>query len=452
MASVYSKFGRWYLRYRDATGKWRHKASTALTKTEAKRLAHELDLKIERQVLGLEARPDPDGGGTVDELLTWWLKTYSAKRNEHAHYTNVRMIARYLRPSTLAALPLARVTSGHIETVLQGLVDQLSPESVNHVRSYLSRAFNAAARAGRYTGPNPVKDVKKRRGTKRAHDYLREHEVGPVLAALPPKWRPLFATAIYTGLRKGELLALAKTDVDLATRRLTVSKSHDSDTTKGGHADVIPIAAEAVPFLDAAIKASPSHLVFPGDDGDMRSRETPLEQVLRRAMKRAGIVIGYTHVCRKHGCGYAEQAPDAIVRWCSKHGHPVKLWPKANVRKLRFHDLRHTTASLLLMKGGNLAAVSKLLRHTDPKITMQIYGHLAPEYMTAEVDKLSFGAMPKPEEPARFVARLSPESEVGDDAADDEDEESCSDDDLEWSGQWDSNSRPPAPKAGALPD
>ncbi len=83
---------------------------------------------------------------------------------------------------------------------------------------------------------------------------------------------------------------------------------------------------------------------------------------------------------------------------------------------------------------------------------IQIYGYLAPEYMTAEVDKLSFGAMPKPEEPARFVARLLPESEVGDDAADDGDEESCSDDDLEWSGQWDSNSRPPAPKAGALPD
>ncbi len=61
------------------------------------------------------------------------------------------------------------------------------------------------------------------------------------------------------------------------------------------------------------------------------------------------------------------------------------------VRPIRFHDLRHTTASLLIMSGANLPAVQRILRHSDPKITTELYGHLAPEYLRAEVDRLSFG-------------------------------------------------------------
>lgn len=70
----------------------------------------------------------------------------------------------------------------------------------------------------------------------------------------------------------------------------------------------------------------------------------------------------------------------------------MKLWPKAKVRPIRFHDLRHTTASLLLMAGANPAAVQRILRHSDPRITTEVYGHLVPDYLRrAEIDRLSFG-------------------------------------------------------------
>jgi integrase-like protein len=54
--------------------------------------------------------------------------------------------------------------------------------------------------------------------------------------------RPVFAAALYTGLRKGELFGLRKSDVDLEHRTITVRRSYDRPTTKGGHADAIPIA------------------------------------------------------------------------------------------------------------------------------------------------------------------------------------------------------------------
>jgi integrase len=52
---------------------------------------------------------------------------------------------------------------------------------------------------------------------------------------------------------------------------------------------------------------------------------------------------------------------------------------------------RHTTGSLLIMSGADLAAVQRILRHADPKLTTEVYAHLAPEYLRAEVDRLSFG-------------------------------------------------------------
>jgi integrase len=271
----------------------------------------------------------------------------------------------------------------------------------------------------------------------------------------------LFATAIYAGLRKGELLALRKEDVDLDARLLNVARSHQRDTTKGGHADAIPIAAELVPYLRAALKSSPSELMFPKEDGSMMSPDVAVESVLRRAMARAGIVTGYRHVCRKKGCAHAEAQPDARPRRCPQHG--ALLWPKPQVRTIRFHDLRHTTASLLMMAGANPGAVQRILRRTDPKITTEVYGHLAPEYLRAEVDRLSFRPKPQPdveETPAMaaggevlgpFVTRLLPGSDFVHKKAPGTEDFSFDSEGFKWSGRQDSNLRPLGPEPSALP-
>jgi integrase len=54
------------------------------------------------------------------------------------------------------------------------------------------------------------------------------------------------------------------------------------------------------------------------------------------------------------------------------------LWVKPVVRPIRFQDVRHTTGSLLMMRGANPAAVQRVLRHSDPKLTTQVYGHSRP--------------------------------------------------------------------------
>jgi len=73
----------------------------------------------------------------------------------------------------------------------------------------------------------------------------------------------------------------------------------------------------------------------------------------------------------------------------------MKLWPKPVVRPIRFHDLRHTTATLLLRSGVPLVAVQKVLRHRDPKLTEAVYGHLATDYLRTEVNRLKLEGMPE---------------------------------------------------------
>ncbi len=287
MASVFERSGRWYLRWRDAHGRWVQRASQARTKAEARRLAEDVERQTERQRKGLEPVTPEGGGSTVVQLLQRWVAT---RLDASSARSDAYVIRKHFLESALGKIPVGRLRAPDVENFLSAKrAEGLSPQTVNHLRGFLSRAFNVARRRGWWTGLNPVTDVRPLRVPRRlAPDYLRFEEVPLVLGALEARWRPLFATAIYTGLRKGELLALRKTDVDLERRLLTVARSGDRETTKGGHADVIPIAAEFVPFLAAALRSSASEMVFTGHNGkETLGPNVRLEGVLRRAMGRA---------------------------------------------------------------------------------------------------------------------------------------------------------------------
>lgn len=152
---------------------------------------------------------------------------------------------------------------------------------------------------------------------KRAYVTLRAEEVPLFLPCVDAEWAELFAAALWTGLRKGELCGLLQADVDLPGRTLYVARSYDHDTTKGGHADALPIAEPLVPYLEAALRRSPSKWVLPAPDGSMRTEECDPQKVLRTALARAGLVDGYEHVCRRckaNGKPHGEQHPDSALR------------------------------------------------------------------------------------------------------------------------------------------
>jgi integrase len=147
---------------------------------------------------------------------------------------------------------------------------------------------------------------------------------------------------------------MLKEDVDLRSKEINLTRSYEYDSTKGNREDRLPIPDALVPFLEAAMASSPSEFVFPNVQGEMYPRDTKLNEVVRRGLARAGVVLGYEHICRRSGCGYRLRQEDAEPRWCPRC--EMKLWPRAIPKKTRFHDLRHTTATLLLRRASRWAS------------------------------------------------------------------------------------------------
>src|SRR6266850_580081 len=403
MASVLKRGGVWYAKWTDAAGKRRREPTQATRKTEAKALADELEVEARRRHNlmrrarnGLPPRPE-DLTGTLAELCTWWLE----HRCPEASKSSERLrLGKHVLSTPIGALPLSAIGSPQIDELLHTTESAgVSAASVNKLRSVLHTVFSKAKKAGKWVGENPVASTERRKVAKRVYATLRGEEVPLLLAEVPAEWRPLFAAALWTGMRRGELFALRKSDVDFTLGTIMVARSNARDTTKGGHADLIPIAAPLFPILRHQLKHAPGSLVFPAADGSQRSPEADPHKVLRTALARAGLVEGYEHVCR--WCGHKERHADNEQRYCPKclkrtngTGKPLAqprgraLWPKAIPRKMRFHDLRHTTATLLLRAGVDAHRVQRLLRHRDVRTTTTIYGHLDVEDLRAALEKL----------------------------------------------------------------
>jgi integrase len=202
-------------RGRRPNGRWQDRVCSARTKGQAAEMLRDIQVAEDRARHGLEARPPADGGGTVDELIEWWAEK-SLKRKV-SYGPCIGTIRKHLVGSRLGGLRLVEVTAGDIEALLEEKSRDLAAETLNHLRGYVGRAFTMARRAKRFVGASPIGNVPKRKAPRRLPDFLRPDEAVAVLDKLPPKWKCLFATAIYSGMRKGELLALRKVDVDLTT-------------------------------------------------------------------------------------------------------------------------------------------------------------------------------------------------------------------------------------------
>jgi len=321
-------------------------------------------------------------------LCHWWLKE---RCSETSRPIEARRLEKHVIRRPAGVLPLGLVR----ETVIENLLSDMeraggSPASVNKLRSILHSVFSRARRAGRWIGENPVAATQPRKVPKRVYVTLSPAQVGRMLEQTPEDWRPLFACGPALGLRKGELFALRKSDVDLARGTLTVARSHERDTTKTGAAAVLPIPATLRPWLEHQLEHAPGPLLFPAPDGSLRPREADPQKILRSALSRAGIVEAWEHCCR--WCGYNERAADNERRFCPTcvkrtdgRGNPLAqprgraLWPKAIPLQMRFHDLRHGFATELLRQGVDVHRVQRLMRHSDVRVTTGIYGHLVVE-------------------------------------------------------------------------
>ncbi len=352
MSRVYLRGNTWWIDYRDERGvRRRRPLPGVLTKRQAQAELAEKVAQLRRRDLGLEATPI-SLRSTVWELVDWWLKHRCPKPSKASEGPR---LTKHIKGCALGDMPAAHVGATHFEARFAELArgdDALSGVSINHIRAKLRTVFEAARREGIYNAANPLADTKKRKETKREPATLTPEQVVAVLRFSRPWWRGFFAACFYLGLRKGEAAALRKGDVDLEAGTVTVRRSWERDHTKTGHVAVLPIPALMVPHLQAAMKGK-GELLFPDRKGRMLKRESDPHLRLRSAMQRAGIKL--------------DRAPG-------------------------IHDLRHSTATVLLRAGVDVHRVQRILRHADVRTTVERYAHLVPNDLRASLEALGTNA------------------------------------------------------------
>ena len=350
MASVYKKDGFWYLRYKDAAGIWRGQASRTRTKAEARRLAEDLERRSERQRMGLEPLPT-DCTMTLADLCQWWLE---ARCPDASKYQETRRLTKHVVEDPIGKVDLPRVTTGRFNEHLQSLERRgLSPSSVNKVRAILHGVFSRAIRAGLWTGPNPVTASERRKVAKRAYATLRAEEVPLLLEHIHGLAEPVRDGHLD---RNAEGRAPRAPEVGRGSRptghpRCPLLRQRDDE--RAATPTPFPSPNRSSRFSRTRWRRRSRASSSRGPTEAMWPEWTPLGS--RAAGRPAGgqassrDTTTSAGAARAEGDEHVERHEDAGPRLCPKCG--MRLWPKAIPRPMRFHDLRHTTATLLLRAG-----------------------------------------------------------------------------------------------------
>lgn len=388
MGSVIKRGNSWYIKWKDGSNLPRREVTAASTKREAELLLAEEELRAERQRRGLEATPVRTTR-LFGEVCEWWLENGCSANSRDTEAPRLR---KHVLGSKLGAMPMKSVGAEAIRSYLaQMLGDGAKPATANKLRGTLLSVFKAATEGGMWSGPSPIEDVKPFAVDDEDHITLAADEVPLVLAHVPDEWRNFFATAIYLALRKGELCGLLKANIDWESMTIRVAHSYAFPTTKNKKRATLPIPTPLVRFLRDAVSKSPSKWVFPKEDGSMRTKESDPQKILRTALTRAGLVDGYEHICRRcksqEKPGHTQMRPDQIHGRCEACG--MRLWVKGIPRDMVFHDLRHTTATLLIRAGVPLAHVQRIMRHASISTTIGIYGHLDVSDLRGPIEQIA---------------------------------------------------------------
>jgi len=180
---------------------------------------------------------------------------------------------------------------------------------------------------------NPIKGVKLLKESPGRVRYLTQDEFVKLVEAAPPHLKPIIQVATFTGLRKSDLLKLKWSDIDFENKRIKVH------VTKTNEIRFIPMNDLVVEILNNLPKDSEYVFTYKG------KRIKDIKRAFTTACIRAGI------------------------------------------RDLKFHDLRHTFASWLVMSGVDLRTVAELMGHKTLRM-VQRYSHLSPGHLQDAVNKI----------------------------------------------------------------
>lgn len=304
---------------------------------------------------------------TVKQFLEYWLEDVQKTRVRTVTYENNRfVIDNHLLPA-LGHIRLQKLTVQHVQAMyVKKLNEGLSPGTIRNIHKVLHTALGYAKRI-KLVGMNVSDEVELPRNKQHEVQVLTPEQAQVFLQKIQEhKLEALTTLALTTGLRRGEILGLCWQDIDLEKGSLHVRRtlvylvSHgfiegEPKTEMSKRKIVLPhfvievLKRHRTLQLEARLKAGTAwvdrDLVFPNTYGDFL-----LPQTLYKQFARLLKDLGLPH--------------------------------------MRFHDLRHSTATLLLSMGVPMKVVQELLGHSNFSTTANVYSHVLPSMQQEAMDKM----------------------------------------------------------------
>jgi integrase len=307
------------------------------------------------------------GSLTIGEYLNRWLKDVENTVRKSTYERNEQLVRLHIRPA-LGRIKLKTVTLAQVRWFYRERFDSgLAPATVHKLHVVLHKALKAAVADG-LIPRNAAAGLKLPRITREEIHPLSPEDARRLLeAASGDRLEALYDLAIATGLRQGELLALKWEDVDLERGMLRVRRTL---TRVGGKVSLgepkTKKSRRSVNLTPTAVETLQYHL----------SRQ--LEE-----MERMGSLY------RPGGLVFANELGGIINPSNLRNRSFARLLKRAGLSPTtRFHDLRHTCATLLLSRNVNPKIVSELLGHSSIAITLDTYSHVLPTMQESAIRAL----------------------------------------------------------------
>ena len=314
-----------------------------LPKGALKKEADEKRFEIEEQIRSDTWMPDA-GIPTFEEVTSMWLEY--KKPNLRASTWSVYEGHTRNHFEEFQGVKINRIRTTDVETFI--LARQNSAMPINTIRKILvtlGQIFKYAVRH-RLITVNPLTDAERPRknGTtpEKKIRILQPHEIKALLDATEnDKYRTLFKLAIATGARQGEILGLKWQDIDRENSQVKIRRTFNNQawyepktSQSRRRIDIGPSMLSDLKKWKLACPPCELDLVFPNIAGGPINHNNMVSRYFNPALKKAGI------------------------------------------ERIRFHDLRHTFASILIAQGENVKYIQSQLGHSSPTVTLNVYSHL----------------------------------------------------------------------------
>jgi integrase len=385
----------WRARYPDPT-----KGGTAqIERTFQRKQDAEAWLTDQRHAVKHGAHIAPrDGARLLANVADEWRSTWTDLEPKTTQgYESI--LSQHILPKW-GKTKVAAITTDALQRWENDLASTRQPNTILHIHSVM-RAVLDLGQARRYIGTNPADSIKlpskgsRTKGRERQL-YLTADELRKLVNATPEHWRLPTLVAALCGLRAGELWGLTRHDIDplhgtMAVRYALkdISGKLEAGPTKTHAKRKLTIPAPLIPELTQAlahrgvkvraVSRKPSPAKSGGYpcivEGELGWTNDPANHNRLLFTTPGGTPVQQTN--------FYERVYRPTV---------VKLWPAGHrLHGLRWHDLRHTAASLSLAATPNLHIVKERLGHEDIRTTINTYGHMLPSVDAALADAL--GAM-----------------------------------------------------------